>query len=193
LPTLTLPALAARPCRVGSRERRIFRYGAPPASAELRGARLSKGLTVDQAAARFRIPGEHIQAMERADLGSLAENVYVDGFIRSYARLTGAQGMFGHNPDWYVRALRREYEEGPHFPGKARIRRRPSATGRGWAWALRAGILSGGVAVLALTGFGCWHVYQAVQDVKIVESPLRAGVAAADWRAVDPPAVRFDG
>src|SRR5215470_12799354 len=52
-------------------------------------ARVRAGLTVEQAAARFRLHARQLQAIENEDLQSLPAAAYVNGFVRNYARELG--------------------------------------------------------------------------------------------------------
>lgn len=52
----------------------------------LREAREERGLTLEDAAAETRIRRTHLEALEREDFDQLGGDVYVRGFIRSYAR-----------------------------------------------------------------------------------------------------------
>ena len=156
-------------------------YGRPPATAELRGARLSHGLTIDQAAERFHIPSERIEAIERADLGALPEGAYRDGLIRAYVKQLQAERMFGHPPDWYLVELKREYAGTPQY-------RPPPAGGAMAAAPVRRRLPDGALriaflalaAVLAVTaGLGTWYAYRAVQLVEVVAPAAGGGAGAA--------------
>ena len=59
------------------------------ASARLRAARESLGLTTADIAARTRITQRHVDALDRGDLAALPGRPYVLGFVRSYARAVG--------------------------------------------------------------------------------------------------------
>lgn len=55
----------------------------------LREAREERGLSLDDAAEETRIRATHLAALEREEYERLGGNVYVRGFIRSYARAVG--------------------------------------------------------------------------------------------------------
>lgn len=52
---------------------------------ELRAARASRGLSVDQIEEDLRIKAKYIESIENCDLSTLPGKVYVDGFIKNYA------------------------------------------------------------------------------------------------------------
>lgn len=55
----------------------------------LRDARVSQGLTLDDVAARTRIPMRHLEAIETGDYSGLPSATYAMGFSKSYARAVG--------------------------------------------------------------------------------------------------------
>ena len=57
--------------------------------ARLRSAREAAGLTVDDVAARLRMPGRVVQSLENEDWSRLGAPVFVRGQVRSYSRLLG--------------------------------------------------------------------------------------------------------
>lgn len=59
------------------------------AGEQLREARELKGLTVEDVAARLRIPARYVRALEQGDLGVLPEPTFVRGYVKSYARELG--------------------------------------------------------------------------------------------------------
>jgi cytoskeleton protein RodZ len=52
-------------------------------------ARVRAGLSIEQAAARIRLHPKQLQALENEDLLALPAAVYVNGFVRNYAREVG--------------------------------------------------------------------------------------------------------
>lgn len=56
---------------------------------KLRDAREQKGLTVDDVAARLKVPARYIVALEQGDLASLPEPTFVRGYVKAYARTVG--------------------------------------------------------------------------------------------------------
>ena len=55
----------------------------------LRRARLQQGRTLEEASRDIRVRHDVLEALEREDWGALAGDVYVRGFLRSYARYLG--------------------------------------------------------------------------------------------------------
>ena len=65
-------------------------HGSPPGVGEqLRAARETKGLTLEQVAAETRIPQRHLVAMEAGEFGKLPGRTYSIGFARTYAKTIG--------------------------------------------------------------------------------------------------------
>jgi cytoskeleton protein RodZ len=56
---------------------------------QLRAARETKGLTLEQVAAETRIPQRHLLAMEGGDFAKLPGRTYAVGFARTYAKTVG--------------------------------------------------------------------------------------------------------
>lgn len=59
------------------------------AGEQLREARELKGLTVEDVAARLRIPARYVRAIEQGDSGVLPEPTFVRGYVKAYARELG--------------------------------------------------------------------------------------------------------
>lgn len=84
--------------------------------ARLRAAREARGLSLEEVAARTRVPARHLAAIEEG-AGDLPAAAYAAGFVRAYARLVGLDGG----------ALARSYlGEAPAAPAPA-----PASAG-GW-------------------------------------------------------------
>jgi cytoskeleton protein RodZ len=66
---------------------------APTIGERLRSAREAQGLSLDDVAARTRIPMRHLQQIERGDYAGLPAPTYSAGFIKTYARLVGLDGQ----------------------------------------------------------------------------------------------------
>jgi len=62
---------------------------APGVGAQLRAARETKGLTLEQVAAQTRIPQRHLQTIESGDYSKLPGRTYAVGFARTYAKTVG--------------------------------------------------------------------------------------------------------
>lgn len=81
-------------------------YGKPPASAELKGARLSLQLSVEEAEKQVQIRADYIRAIESADIDSFPGEPYDLGYVRSYAKFLDTERFFGKPPEWYVEEYR---------------------------------------------------------------------------------------
>lgn len=76
----------------------------------LRAARRQQGRSLADAAAATRVRESYLAALEEEEFAALGGDVYVKGFLRSYARFLGL------NPEPLLEAYRREHErheEGP--------------------------------------------------------------------------------
>ena len=86
-PRLSPPRREPGPLEVPLADDAILAYGVPAGERELKGARLSHGLSVDDASECYRIPAEHIDAMERADLSGLpGRHIWTDSFAHTPSR-----------------------------------------------------------------------------------------------------------
>jgi cytoskeleton protein RodZ len=68
-----------------------FSESALGAGAQLRAAREAGGLSIADVAARLKLSGRQIEAIEAEDWKSLPEPTFTRGFIRGYARLVGIE------------------------------------------------------------------------------------------------------
>lgn len=59
------------------------------AGEQLREARELKGLTVEDVAARLKVPARYIRALEEGDVAALPEPTFVRGYVKAYARALG--------------------------------------------------------------------------------------------------------
>ncbi|MFZ5724177.1 MAG: RodZ domain-containing protein [Pseudomonadota bacterium] len=62
------------------------------AGEQLREARELKGLTVEDIAARLKIPARYVRALEQGDIAALPEPTFVRGYVKTYARELGLDG-----------------------------------------------------------------------------------------------------
>lgn len=76
----------------------------------LRAARRQQRRTLSDAAAETRVRETYLAALEEEEFSALGGDVYVKGFLRSYARYLGL------DPDPLVAAYRREFERGEETP-----------------------------------------------------------------------------
>ncbi|MBB3764455.1 RodZ domain-containing protein [Sphingomicrobium lutaoense] len=63
--------------------------GVTPIGQRLREAREAKGLSIEDIAAKTRIPKRHIESLENADFARLPAPTYTMGFVKSYASEVG--------------------------------------------------------------------------------------------------------
>lgn len=60
-----------------------------PAGVQLREARESLGLSVEDVAARLKVPVRYVHAMEQGDMAGLPEPTFVRGYVKAYAKVVG--------------------------------------------------------------------------------------------------------
>lgn len=60
-----------------------------PAGVQLREARESLGLAVEDVAARLKVPVRYVHAMEQGDMAGLPEPTFVRGYVKAYAKVVG--------------------------------------------------------------------------------------------------------
>ena len=120
----------------------------------LRSARLLLGKTLEEASRETRVRSDYLEALEREDFERLRGDVYVRGFLRSYARYLGL------SPDKVVDAYERLY--GRPRPAPAPVEQAPGVgpteavilTGGGQrpSWLLAA--LAAGIVLAAAAAIG---------------------------------------
>ena len=76
----------------------------------LRAARRQQGRSLADAAAATRVRESYLAALEEEEFAALGGDVYVKGFLRSYARFLGL------NPEPLLEAYRREHERPDELP-----------------------------------------------------------------------------
>lgn len=65
----------------------------PAVGERLRIAREAQGMTIEEIAAKTRIPARHLRTIERGSYDELPAATYTIGFIKSWARLLGLDGQ----------------------------------------------------------------------------------------------------
>lgn len=86
----------------------------------LRAARQRRGKTLEEASRETRVRLDYLDALERERFDALGSEVYVRGFLRSYARYLGLKH------DKVIAAYERAYGSG--HPGPAPVERAPGVT-----------------------------------------------------------------
>lgn len=76
----------------------------------LRAARRQQGRSLADAAAATRVRESYLAALEEEEFAALGGDVYVKGFLRSYARFLGL------NPEPLLESYRREHERPDELP-----------------------------------------------------------------------------
>lgn len=143
-------------------------YGTPPACAELKGARLSLQLTVEDAEKACAIRADYIRAIEAADVGGFPGDPFDLGYVRTYAQFLDTARFFGKDPEWYVEEYRRLL--GERCPGSVRPSPPPAPLHvarslRLWPFALAAAFVA-----------AVWYGFVQVQLLRLAELPSAAGV-----------------
>jgi cytoskeletal protein RodZ len=83
----------------------------------LRSARLRQGKSLEEASRETRVRSDYLEALEREDFGRLQGDVYVRGFLGSYARYLGL------SPEKVLAAYERLYRSG--LPAPAPVEQAP--------------------------------------------------------------------
>lgn len=112
----------------------------------LRHARHQYGVTLADAAAETRVRESYLAALEEEDFAALGGDVYVKGFLRSYARYLGL------DPEPLVAAYRRDYERDDEPTPLAQQPVAPMSGARQPGVAVVAGLALVVVIVLAAIG-----------------------------------------
>ena len=113
----------------------------------LREARVNGGLSISEVAEKLHLTEHYVHALESEDYDKLPSEVYVKGYIKSYAQLLRLD----------VDEVMGPYEQrgAPAIGETGPMRAAPAGSGRKWILALLAVLLAGAVAVAA------WWAFQA--------------------------------
>ncbi len=141
---------------------------------KLRAAREQKGLTVDDVAARLKVPARYIVALEEGDLSALPEPTFVRGYVKAYARTVGVDAgeLLDSVGPVEVKAPRPlvavdSVSPTPRKAGARAPKFRGASHRHHW--------LLGGVAAVALLAWAVWPGEEApVQQAPVVEAPVAA-------------------
>lgn len=145
----------------------------------LRGARERRGLSVEECARLLRARPRQVAALEAGDLSSFGGDVYVRGFLRTYAGILDVDAaevlrLHGEDPTF----------RGPVLPPREplRIRRDPP----GWLIGL-AGVLAVAGVLVVVLGFGGRRAPEVVAPVDVIGG---AATSSAITEEPAPPVVR---
>ncbi|SEN72616.1 protein RodZ, contains Xre-like HTH and DUF4115 domains [Sphingomonas gellani] len=153
----------------------------PPLSGgeTLRAQRSSMGLSLEEVAARTRIPVRHLEAIEASDYSRLPSPTYAVGFAKAFARAVGADEVLvaGRVRDEVARLGRRQPDYTPfQVADPARVPSRTVAVlGIGAALAL---------LVLAVLWFGTSMLRDGTGSAPSAATPAAGPVASAPVPAV---------
>lgn len=112
----------------------------------LREAREGRGLSLDDAALETRIRATHLEALEREEFDRIGDDVYVRGFIRSYAKAVGVDPetlLEDHRPSTPTRPV-----EQPPAPLTGQSLDRTPRAG--------LGLVAAALAAAAIVGLAVW-------------------------------------
>lgn len=147
----------------------------------LRQAREAKKLSLDEVAAKTRIPIRHLQHIENEEWDALPAPTYAIGFARSYANAVGLNGnAIGAELRGRIGTTRPTYDapQSPYEPADpARVPPRSLA------------LVAGAIALLLVIGYLVWRSLSvdAVDDAGIIADPA-ATVPAPQQPALQQPA-----
>ncbi len=144
-----------------------------PMWTELRASREAKGLSLDSASHKIRIPAKYLAALEQGDFRSLPSMTYGLGFLRSYCEFLGL------NPEPYLDNFRASSQK-PAIPRRERARE--AVMQMPWARELMTW-----AAVCALVAFG-WLTYSVVFRPDADDSQTHVRAETLDRPMVVPPA-----
>ncbi len=135
----------------------------PPAvgaGAMLRAARQQRGLNIFEVSERLFLTEHYVRALESGDYDKLPGEVYVKGYMRSYARFLEL------DPEQVMGAYR---QSAAPAAGVSPARAKPARSGRNWFMPLLTAVLLGLVAAAA------WWAYQAFGGIAGILAQLAAG------------------
>lgn len=113
----------------------------------LRAARRQQSISLADAAAATRVRETYLAALEEEEFTALGGDVYVKGFLRSYARYLAL------DPEPLIDAYRREHERGDELPPLSRSNRQFDERPGPAPGAIVAALVVTVLAVFALTRF----------------------------------------
>lgn len=135
---------------------------------ELRRLREQKGLTINEVAARLKLPARQIETLERGEYVGLPEPVFVRGFLRSYGRFLGIDETRLNDYLTKITPVYQEYQQRPI--GKGGVNYTNTTVKKSfpkWIWGVLAVLAIGG-------GVYAWQMKSASEVAKQEESQIAA-------------------
>jgi len=149
-----------------------------PIGSRLKAAREAQGMSLDDVAAKTRVPIRHLQHMERGEWDALPAQTYSVGFARAYA------GAVGLNPAEIGSELRAQLGQAQRAPVAPYYEPADAARVPPRSLAIVAAI----IAILLVVGYMMWR-NNALEEVPAEpEIAADTGEAAGDAPAVGAPA-----
>lgn len=135
---------------------------------ELRRLREQKGLTINEVAARLKLPARQIETLERGEYVGLPEPVFVRGFLRSYGRFLGIDETRLNDYLTKITPVYQEYQQRP--TGKGSVNYTNTTVKKSfpkWIWGVLAVLAIGG-------GVYAWQMKSTSEVAKQEESQIAA-------------------
>jgi cytoskeleton protein RodZ len=155
--------------------------GAPGASVgdRLKTARQAQGLSVDDVAARTRVPKRHIESIEQGDWAALPAPTYSIGFARAYAGAVGLDAaQIGQDLRDQLGPRRRPEQAAPYYEPADPARVPPRSL-----W-----LVAGLIAVALMVGYGVWRSTLYDEDETVVATAAEQATPAPRPAPVQGPA-----
>ncbi|MPZ73078.1 MAG: DUF4115 domain-containing protein [Nitriliruptorales bacterium] len=127
-------------------------------------ARRQQGVALSDAAAETRVRESYLAALEEEDFAALGGDVYVKGFLRSYARFLRL------DPEPLIAEYRTQYERPDDFTGLAQHPVAPLPTERSPALVVGIGVAV--IAVMVLAAIGLLNDRDEPQDTEVAPAPV---------------------
>lgn len=132
---------------------------------ELRRLREQKGLSINEVAARLKLPSRQIETLERGEYVGLPEPVFVRGFLRSYGRFLDIDEAYLND---YLRQIAPVYQDYQRPTGKGSVNYTNTIVKKSfptWIWGVVAAVAIAG-------GVYAWQVKSASETAKQEESQV---------------------
>ena len=155
--------------------------GAPGASVgdRLKTARQAQGLSVDDVAARTRIPKRHIESIEQGDWDALPAPTYSIGFARAYAGAVGLDAArIGHDLREHLGPRRRPEQAASYYEPADPARVPPRSL-----W-----LVAGLIALALMVGYGVWRSTLYDEDEPVLAAATEQAAPAPRAAPAQAPA-----